>query len=357
MKKILLFIALISIVISTHAQITITSSDMPVSGDTLRYSIASTVGSPVNLGDSGANFTWNYTSLTPLSQGVDTYKTATAVNLLYALTIPITAYGYKIADTLPAPGGVLPVSITQLYTFFQKISSPSSYAAVAFGALISGIPTPANYSTNDTWYFFPLNYLNNDSSNYALNVSLATLGSLQRVGFRKSRVDGWGNISTPYTTSPVSCLRIRSQINEIDSISIAGTGTFGIPNNTVEYKWLANGEHYPLLWVTTNSAGGTETITSIRYRDIARVGPDAVPAIPSVETGIKAYPVPTLDGIVHLDLPVSWMNFQVDVFDISSKLVLSENNNNRLDIKNLPAGHYVARVTSEGRMGYVHLSK
>ena len=351
----LLFLPLIIITFYAQAQTTITSSDMPVSGDTLRYSVVSPIGSTINLGDSGTSVTWNYSSLVPVSQGVDTYKTATGVNILYALTIPLSAYGYKIADTLPG-GGIPGVSITKLYTFFQKISSPSSYAAVAFGALISGFPTPANYSINDTWYFFPLNYGNNDSSDYALNISLAAVGSLKRDGYRKSRVDGWGTITTPYTTSPVNCIRIRSEINEIDSIGFGGT-TFGIPNNTVEYKWLANGEHYPLLWVTTSAIGGSETITSVRYRDRARSFPNAVPIVAATDAIIKAYPVPALDGIVHLDVPTSWTNFHVEIFDISAKLVITTDNQRTSDLSRFATGRYIARVTSEGRTAYVQLER
>ena len=91
MKKILFSLLAILVSGGTYAQITITASDMPVSGDTLRYSIASPVGSTINLADSGAGFSWDYSTLTPASQSVDTYKTAAAVNVLYALTIPITA--------------------------------------------------------------------------------------------------------------------------------------------------------------------------------------------------------------------------------------------------------------------------
>ena len=351
MKKILLLIAMGCCARQAGAQITITASDMPVVNDTLRYSAASPVGATINPGDSGTNFTWDYSSLVPMSQGVDHYQSALSVSITYAL-ISFSAYGYKIADSIPGS----PVPITNVYTFFQKITSPNSYAAVAFGASISGLPTPANYSTNDTWYFFPLSYGNSDSSDYALNVSLATLGSLKRVGYRKTRVDGWGTIVTPYATTPVNCIRVRSEIDEIDSVSF-GTTTFGLPNNTVEYKWLANGEHYPLLWVTSNVVGGSETISSIRYRDIARAMPNEVPTVNGIETNVKAYPVPAIDGIFHLDVPASWNHFHAEVFDINGRMVLTGDDLRTLNLQAFATGSYVARLTSGGMTGFVQLVK
>ena len=353
MKRILFLLFIVLAAPSSFAQITITSADMPVSGDTLRYSSAPILGATINLGDSGASFIWDYSTLTPMSQTVDTYKTATAVNLLYALTVPLTAYGYKVADSLP--GGIPGVSIRQLYTFFENITTPSSYAAVSFAANVSGIPTASNYTVNDTWYFFPLNYLNSDSSDYALNISLATIGALKQVGYRKSRVDGWGTIKTPYFTTPVNCIRIRSEKHEIDSVTFGAT-TFGLPQNTIEYKWLVNGEHYPALWVTTVlGAGGTENISMIKYRDVARYIPTGVAGVSKVKAEIKAYPNPAGNGMVTLDIPADWKSFHVAVYDVQSREVFSSDNERTLNLQYLTRGMYVAQLRSGGEVYYVKI--
>src|SRR4051812_42344327 len=98
MKQLLLLICTLFAFNLSQAQITITASDMPVSGDTLRYSNANIIINTINLNDSGAAMTWNYSDLEPVNQVVDTYKTALSVNLAYAL-ISLTAYGYKVADS------------------------------------------------------------------------------------------------------------------------------------------------------------------------------------------------------------------------------------------------------------------
>ena len=116
-----IFSAIIVILFSQTgiAQITITASDMPVAGDTLRFSFASPTATTISPGDSGANVIWDY-ALSSTGQGVDSYLTALQINPLYLLTVGTTAYGYQIADSLPIPGGILPISIQQVYTFFEK---------------------------------------------------------------------------------------------------------------------------------------------------------------------------------------------------------------------------------------------
>lgn len=355
MKYILSLLAVVLLLGQAKAQISVTASDMPVSGDTLRYSTASAVGSGINLADSGTGMTWNYSSLSPRAQAVDTYKTALTVSLTYLL-ISINAYGYKVADSFPG-GSLLPVSITQLYTFFEKQGSNTRYAAVAFGAKIAGIPTPFNYTKDDIWYRFPLTYGNSDSNSYALNITLSSTLSLKQAGYRKTRVDGWGTIVTPYYTSPVNCIRVRSEIHEIDSINFGFP--IGIPRNTVEYKWLVNGDHYPALWVTANVAGGgAETIAVIRYRDIARdVALHTETVVAHDATEVKAVPNPAANGLISLAIPQSWKEYSVEVFDMQSKIVLTGRNEPIVNLQNLPSGQYIGRVICGDHVAYVQLVK
>lgn len=358
-----LFSLIIALSFSSFAngQITIMPADMPVSGDTLRYSIVSPVGTTINPGDSGANFNWNYT-FTPTNQGVDTYQTALSVSPLYLLIGP-GAYGYRVANSLPGPvGGVLPVSISQVYTFFEKKAGPPSrFQAQAFAAVISGIPTPINYTTPDVWYFFPLAYGNTDSGNFELNIALPGLGGIKQKGVRHTHVDGWGTITTPYYTTAVNCIRVRSEIHEIDSVTTP-LGTIGLPRNTVEYKWLTNDDHYPALWVTANVMGGTETVNSIRYRDSYRdtsavVIDNGVKIVSNQASSINAFPNPVANDVVTLGVPATWNNFTAEVFDMQSKQVAVFQNEKMISVKSLPAGNYLVRVISGVNVGYTTITK
>lgn len=350
MKKILLSIAASCLAISSFAQITITASDMPVSGDTLRYSIASPVGSGFSAADSGTSKVWDFSTLSPISQGVDTYKTASAVSIAYAILISPTAYGYKVADSFPGLGAFLPVTINNLYTFFNKKTGPSRYVAEGFGAAIAGLPTPATYTDEDEWYYFPLAYTNTNNSTFAFSFALPTLGSLKISGTRTTRVDGWGTIKTPYLTTATNCIRVRSIVNEIDSV-IAGPIRLGIPRKTVEYKFLVNGEHYPALWITASVLGSAETITGVRYRDTKRVGSNILSKTSAIQS-INAYPNPVSKGVLNLDIPSNWNNYQISLFDIQGKLVTSATNSKTIDFSNLASGKYIVQVVSGSEVAY-----
>ncbi len=335
---------------TASAQVSITAADMPVSGDTLRWSavIVSPTASITTYSQTSNNYTWNYTSLTPLTQGVDAYKSAAAVNLAYAVTISPTAYGYKVADSLPIPN--LPVSVQEVYTFYGKKTNPARFVAEGFGAKVSGIPVPAAYSNEDEIYFFPLAYGRIDSSDFKLDVNVSGLGRLVQKGKRVTQVDGEGTIQTPYTSAPVACLRVRTEVVAIDSVVAAGI-SIPMPRHTVEYKWLAKTEHYPLLWVTANvGPNGQETPNSVRYRDVAR-STLKVDVSHMAPQNLNVY-VDAAAGTLQLFLPAGWERNSVEVFDVNGRRASVSQNAKTVDVSSLAAGMYLVRVTSLHGVGY-----
>lgn len=359
MKCWLSTVALVIVSFNSWSQITITAADMPAHGDTLRYSNAMPLGTSVSAADSGENMMWAY-DLTPTSQGLDEYKTPAEVNPLYAFTLPGSCYGYKIADSIPGIGLIASgITINELYTFFNNYALPATYSAEAFGAMISGFPVGASYIIPDALYFFPLNYNNNDSSDFHLKFGLPTVASLTEKGYRKSRVDGWGTITTPYFTTPAPCIRIRSEIHEIDSVSFDSL-SFGIPRVTVEYKYLVNGQHYPAVWATANLLGGVELIYSVKFKDVFRPElnppgppPTAVNGTRAAKEEVTIYPNPAVNGTTTLGVPASWKQFYVDVFDARSRQVANFKNSTELDLQALPQGNYIVRVISGGNIAFV----
>jgi hypothetical protein len=356
MKRALIAAIAILLFQPCYSQINITTADMPAAGDTLRYSVASITGMVISPKDSGISVLWKY-NLKFAGQGVDTYKTTSQVNPAYLSVIDTAAYGYVVADSLAGA-----MAFHHIYTFFEN--SFTLYKATAFAATIAGTPTPASYSIPDEWYHFPLTYLRTDSSDYELNVVIPGVGGLKRTGTRYTRADGWGQLITPYYTTPANCLRVRSVVHGVDSVTF-GASVIAIPVNTVEYRWLVNGEHYPALWVTSNITGGAEIITSIRYRDSYRdttTPPPidtnvAVHNVTQTPVEIKAFPNPAVAGIVRLAIPAGWKDFLVQVFDLNAKEVAVFNNQRDLDLGNLPAGQYIARISSGIKVAYVQIVK
>ena len=352
MRKVLLTSITILVAAAAHAQpITITANDMPVVGDSLRYSYVSPLD-PIDIATNGANVTWNFGAIVPVSQAVDLYQKAIVVNPLY-FSISPTAYGYKVADSLPG-ASALPLSVSELYTFFNIKSNPSRFVAEAFAAKVAGTPVPITYSDEDEWYTFPLDYSDVDSSTFKLSYTFPGLGSFSQEGTRHTTVDGWGTITTPHFTTPVNCLRVRSVVDEVDTFKFQTT-TMPIVRKTVDYKWLANGEHYPILWITTTVTGGNETVSAVRFRDHYRHSLGVANVAASIQE-LKAFPNPASE-FTTLSIPQNWNHFTVELFDAQGKLVMQSQNNPEINTARLSNGQYLVRVVSNDNVGYVRLIK
>lgn len=356
MKNCLRFFIFLFAVSNAHAQVTITANDMPVNGDTLRYSTTLALGFNVNLNDTGANKVWNFDTLTPMLQRVDEYKSALQVNPAYALLIAPTAYGYKVADTLGMGSSPLPVTVTEVYTFFSKKNNPSRFVAEGFGARISGTPVPAVYANEDEWYFFPLNYGNDTSSDFYLKVQVPSVGSLVQEGDRYTKVDAWGSIKTPFFTTPQNCIRVRSEVVAVDSVEVSPLPAIGIPRRSVDYKWLVPGEHYPALWITTTVTGSTETVSAVRYRDSYRPLTIQDATKSNTISRLDIYPNPATSQL-WLTIPEGKQEYFVEVFDVTGRLVMSGQNTKVVNVTSLASGNYLVRASFDNGVAYAPFVK
>lgn len=244
----LLFILLMMNYTLVVGQISITSSDMPSPGDTIRKSNALGTSS-VDYTLTGENYSWDFTDLFPLYQTVDEYESVSSVPFLYQLVfipsfVANLAQKYPEVDTLGLP-------ISDPYRFFKN--TISSFTDVGFAVTVSDIPLPLKFDSPDVIYDFPLNYGNIDSSFSGINFGIPDLGFIGIDRKRVNEVDGWGTLTTSYGSFEV--LRLKSKVFETDSIYIDSV-SFGYALDRVytEYKWLAVGYETPLLQVTEEGA-------------------------------------------------------------------------------------------------------
>lgn len=236
---------LLTIAAASYSQITITNSDMPSPGDTVRRSLTTDfLGIDYSL--TGPNYNWDFSSLEPITQTVDTFVTVNSVPFLYQIVfipnvVANVAQKFSEIDTIPE----LPVD--DPYRFYRK--SSASYNDVGYAITVSGFPVPLRLNPADVVYKLPLEFGNADSSNASGDIGLAGFGYLGIDRKRVNEVDGWGTLTTPYGTFDV--LRLKSEVFESDSVYIDSLN-FGqaIERNYIEYKWLTNGVKAPLLQVT-----------------------------------------------------------------------------------------------------------
>lgn len=342
MKQI--YITLVSLVFSAvaSAQITITQSDMPAApilgqADSLRYSTASIVTSNIDVTQTGANFTWNFSNLQPSGQGVSEYKSS-AQTFYSVFGFGFTAIGLKQPDlTFPVQG--INLGFTDVYDFYNSTSS--KFETKGTGLTVTLIPKVGLYTDPDVIYNLPLNFADHDSDTFRYYLdSLSFPGipvavSYLKKGTRVNTVDGWGSITTPFGT--FNCIRVKSVITEIDSI-MTGFFNFPFPNNRVEYKWLAKTTgstkmKIPVLEVVGTETSGVFTPTSIKYRDIYRNLRPVADFIASDTNPYRFVPVnftnqTTSASTANIQYqwsitPTGWYNFENNTTQNSSNPTLS----------------------------------
>jgi hypothetical protein len=329
---------------ASSAQITVGTADLPIANDTFRLSVTNPPsGADFTL--TGANYTWDFSQLTPQSQRVDTF-------------LPLSATGnfqflFFLSSNLATRGGNFNVGTggigangTDVYNFYKN--SSTSYAQTGLGATFNGLPIPATFSPKDLIYSFPLNYGDQDTSHSVYTLDLSALGLYFRGNrTRYNQVDGWGTLITPYGSRSV--LRVKSTVIEIDSIHV---DTFGIsfgtnlqPVTTIEYKWLANGEGVPFLQANAAQNG---TINQILYRDYRR----SLISVPELDasSGFEVYPNPVRDALTIANRGPITRLLQVSMIDFQGRTVLQQpleiqpGQASRLELSALASGHYVLHL-------------
>ena len=250
MKKILLVSLFAFCVSLSQAQITITKNDFAIAGDTFRVSNAAGFGI-TNVDSTGANMTWDYSTLTALTQTVDTFVSVSSTPFLYqfyfnnAIIYPNTKATVATKINVPALPAGAPITLTNAYGFYKV--NTAAFSQVGFGATISGLPTSIPYDSLDYVYRFPMNYGNMDSCKYKFQLSIPNIGYLRRRASRVNEIDGWGTLITPFGT--FSTLRVKSTTYATDTIYITSIsfGTQIVQAPSVEYKWIGTNSGIPYL--------------------------------------------------------------------------------------------------------------
>lgn len=309
---------LITITISS-AQITVTSSDMPNAGDSILVSEATTT--TANLSLTGPGYSWDFSSLVPVIQRYEKFDAPNSYPSVYPFVFFASSYGQEnYQDT----GTVFPgLSIAGAYDFFKE--TVTGFRQVGIGYLLNGtIPLLMQYSKPDTIYDFPMNYADTSECDYKFATPAISIVPFyySESGHRKSVVDGWGDLTTPFGTFPT--LRVRSVITAVDSIYLDTLGfgqAFPVPTR-IEYKWIGTGKKIPLLEIDATDLGGTETVTGIVYRDSVRASvPQVGIAEHSNATDLSVYPNPAgSQATVQFDLAAA-AHIQVSIVNVLGQTV------------------------------------
>ena len=311
MRNLLLLVFIFS-TLFTSAQITIDSTDMPQSGDTLRFSTtALDTALLFNFQKNGTNVTWNFDSLVPIRQGVSEYKASSQTP--YSSNVS-NRIGEKLADTV-AIGGFEFYDVYNFYTLNGSSFSLDYRGATAPTGLSFPFPSTLkitqSYSDKDEVYQFPLDYQDRDSSTFKFVYSNQLLGAYYASsGYRINEVDAWGSLTTPYGT--FNCIRVVTDIVGFDTVSF-GTNNFGINSHLREYKWLTSQFEIPALTVSGTVANGVFVPTGAQYRDSVRNVPSLFAPFALFVANRTQVSIGDTVEFINLSISILNANYQWDI--------------------------------------------
>lgn len=345
MKKLLL-IAILPFA-NINAQITLNQTDFATGGDTIRMSTSTDFS--LDFSSTGTNYVWDYSSLIPSAQKLNTYRPSSQLSLLssfifgtFAPTRYKASYFIENADIpIDQIGTLLGVPITDMFAFTRLTAD--SLTSIGYSMVVSGTEIPFKSDTIEKRYDYPINFNNTTYSRGYTNIDLnPTVDAIFRQ-YRQhsSLVDGWGSITTPYGT--YNALRIKHEIAELDSIYV-GAFSIWLPISVppaVIYEWWTTGQKEPILRITTSSLGGNETVNEVEYRDIYR---DLNAGLNELTNEFQIYPNPVTN---KLTLKTENKIEKVSIIDITGKIIkeISNFTSNSIEIN-----------TSELNQGIYYLS-
>lgn len=272
------------------SQISYSSADYASVGDTFVISTVNSGLVGLNVANTGANFSWVFDSLEVSDQNV--LRIDDPDNTGYFLTW-FAGCVLNQGNIFTCPGiwndltdqavldiadfGLGGIQLSNAYNFYKKTSS--TYEATIYGASIGvsgvSVPVAVNYEDIDTLYQFPLTYLAKDSSFSRLRLDASAGGgtgiTLVQEHKRINEVDGWGSLTTPFTTYS-SVLRMKTTLINNDTIILNGNPV-SVPNTEIQYKWFASGNGQPVMTATLNQTPLGDILTSIEFQDSLRCLP------------------------------------------------------------------------------------
>jgi hypothetical protein len=352
MKKLYFFSAIFFLsAVGAVAQITIGQADMPQPGDTIRLSRTTNTSGLPAFSNTGANYTWDYSMLKPQSQTVDTFLRVNSTPLAYQFffnnIIFYPSYVSTVAQASPNISNNPPVTITNVINYYKD--GASAYESVGFGASINGIPTSTKDDSTDYVYHFPMNFSNADSSDSKYHVSIPHFAYYGMRQHRVNHVDGWGTLKTPFGT--FQALRVTTQLFIVDTVYI-DTFHFGFatPLQQLQYKWLVNGQHLPVLQINENVIANNPVLSSIVYRDSIRraLGINEINA----SKGIRMFPNPA-NNVVYLQSESEIKGIELEIYNMMGQTIMQKHIERMetgtplaIDISGVSQGMYFVRIRS-----------
>ena len=344
MKKHLLLFALVIIIGNAiQAQITISQWDVANVGtqllqanDTVK---SNTIGS-LSPGSSGANQTWNFSSL--LSGWIDTLTFTNPAWLANGSNFPTS--NLAVINSTDSSVAYLKNSSTGLYV-------EGVYGNFAGFRSIKFKPTEEIIAFNDT---FNTSFSNKSGfsmkDKYTQQAGIDSI-KVSHTKTKTSKTDAWGTVTTPLGN--FSSLRHKEKVITIDSIFVHVTlfsswVSAGAPtvDTSWHFSWWANNAGFPLVEFDSIA---NDTIRNITWLKVLPY-PGAVNEVSQLNA-LHTYPNPASD---HITFEIKNTEaYRLELFDLNGKRLSAfpTNKTNRvtINVEEYSQGIYFYRLTDKNQ--------
>ena len=309
------------------------------------YVFSTLVDLTLDYSSTGANYTWDFSTLTPTSQRWQSNKPVTEAgqlsNLFFGSFAP-SAYRanyWNLATDLPLDQltASFPLSIDAISLFTKDATS--SINSVGYEMVISGQGIGVKSDTIEHRYELPLEYGDTYSSRGYTDLDMNPIYDahwIQHRG-RNSSVDGWGTVQTPWGT--FTALRIHHIIHEVDSfyVSVNGNGTWipvPVPVSHI-YEWRSVDDKEAVMTIKTSEIASNEVITAVEYRDDYNgLG------VENQSISVVTYPNPATNNV---QFSLNSRATHLSLIDMKGQVVFQKEMDGKegnVDITNFAAGSY-----------------
>lgn len=327
MKKIYFLAISIMAFQTMNAQITLTAANnTPSLGDSFTQNTYD--ANTVTAGSAGANITWNFASLT--AQSTQSFNMVTPSSLSDGSNHPSSnvatssstgeVYMYVDTDELSIAGNYVPGTLRESFTDVRELTK------------------------------FPITFGNSFSETFDGTINnIGASQTFDRGGTIAITADGYGDLILPYGTI-TNVLRVKV-------ISLYSDGQGGTPFINYEdttYLWYNASTKFPIMNWTILNSGGFSTLKSGWYLDqssvVVSLGDDFTPNNP-----ITIYPNPVSNNQTTILLDKLYENAQLQVIDITGKIVKAENvaatsKNITLKLDGLNKGIYFVQILHDNAL-------
>ncbi len=342
--KVLIFSLLVEILFTQilNAQIVLTDSDLPKSGDTQISVMVDSIQAINTLsGNKGENVSWDFSDLR--GKESDTLNWISATNATNYSKFPLAVLALKKACTKFHSHVTHTDSETCKNDFYIKSNNGLAF----YGSDVQGI---SKYAIPRT--VFPILKYGDSIKNESRFIYYSA-GYTQKILHVKgySKADAWGTIKTPAGT--VSAIRIFTSETVYDSIYTDGSALLkSKTKGNYYYNWYTKGLGYPALRMSKGILNPNSSYQTVEYAAKLASITTGIEEVSRNNIPVTVYPNPFNDkATLKFSSGFNAQRYTLSIIDIYGRIVFTQENDTGSEMvierRNMNPGTYFYQLSNK----------